>query len=66
MTAAVDSDGTLAAKVGATTTPEVAVIDRAGGVRYRGRIDNKYVAIGRARRTVDQHDRNTGRGAFFR
>ena len=56
MTAAVDSDGSLAANVGATMTPEVAVIDRAGGVRYRGRIDNKYVAIGRARRTVTEHD----------
>ena len=56
MTAAVDRDGALAAKVGATVTPEVAVVDRAGAVRYRGRIDNKYVAIGRARRTVTAHD----------
>jgi len=54
--AVVDADGSLAAKVGATVTPEVAVVDRSGAVRYRGRIDNKYVAIGRARRTVTEHD----------
>jgi hypothetical protein len=56
MTAAVDADGRIAAQVGATVTPEVAVVDRAGAVRYRGRIDNKYVAIGRSRRTVTVHD----------
>src|SRR6185369_2187119 len=47
MPAAIDADGSLAARVGATITPEVAIVDRAGAVRYRGRIDNKYVAIGR-------------------
>src|SRR4029450_8058662 len=41
--AAIDADGRLAARVGATVTPEVAVVDRGGAVRYRGRIDNKYV-----------------------
>jgi hypothetical protein len=56
MTATIDADGSLAARVGATVTPEVAVIDRAGAVRYRGRIDNKYVTLGRARRTVTEHD----------
>src|SRR5215471_14731481 len=56
MPAAIDADGSLAARVGATVTPEVAVVDRAGAVRYRGRIDNKYVALGRARRTVTAHD----------
>ena len=56
MPAAIDADGRLAARVGATITPEVAVVDRAGAVRYRGRIDNKYVTLGRARRTVTVHD----------
>jgi len=56
MAAAIDADGSLAARVGATVTPEVAVVDRAGAVRYRGRIDNKYLAIGRARRNVTAHD----------
>ena len=56
MPATIDADGSLAVRVGATITPEVAVVDRAGAVRYRGRIDNKYVALGRARRTVTAHD----------
>jgi hypothetical protein len=54
--AAIDSDGALARRVGATITPEVAVVDRSGAVRYRGRVDNKYVAIGRQRRVVTSHD----------
>jgi hypothetical protein len=54
--AAQDVDGSLAARVGATMTPEVAVIDRRGGVRYLGRIDNKYAALGRPRRAVTEHD----------
>jgi thiol-disulfide isomerase/thioredoxin len=52
----VDGDGSIAARAGATVTPETAVVDRGGAVRYRGRIDNKYVALGRARRTVTVHD----------
>lgn len=56
MPAAVDADGLAAARVGASITPEVAVIDRAGAVRYRGRIDNQYVALGRMRRSVTVHD----------
>jgi thiol-disulfide isomerase/thioredoxin len=54
--AVVDGDGSIAARAGATITPEAAVVDRAGAVRYRGRVDNKYVALGRARRTVTEHD----------
>jgi len=56
MPAAIDRDGSLAARVGATVTPEVAVVDTSGAVRYRGRIDDKYVAIGRQRRNVTAHD----------
>jgi hypothetical protein len=56
MPAVVDADGSIAARAGATITPEAAVVDRTGAVRYRGRIDNKYVALGRARRTVTVHD----------
>lgn len=37
-------------------TPETVVIDRAGAVRYRGRIDNFYVAFGRSRQVVTVHD----------
>jgi hypothetical protein len=32
------------------------VIDRGGAVRYRGRIDNFYVAFGRSRQVVTVHD----------
>ena len=35
-----DADGTLAKLVGATVTPEVAVVGRNGALRYRGRIDD--------------------------
>jgi Redoxin len=56
MPAALDAGGQVARHVGATITPEVAVVDRAGAVRYRGRIDNQYAAIGRQRRTVTSHD----------
>ena len=54
--AAIDAEGTVAARVGATVTPEVAVVDRSGRVRYHGRIDNQYVSLGRPRRTVTVHD----------
>ena len=54
--AGIDADGAVAARVGATVTPEVAVVDRGGAVRYRGRIDNQFVALGRPRRTVTVHD----------
>ncbi len=56
MPAVYDSDGRLAARAGATVTPEVAVVDRSGAVRYLGRIDDRYIAIGRQRRTVTAHD----------
>ena len=56
VSAIIDVDGAIAARAGAAITPEVAVVDHAGAVRYRGRIDNKYVALGRARRTVTAHD----------
>jgi hypothetical protein len=54
--AALDSDGAVALRTGATITPEAVVVDRAGAIRYRGRIDNQYVALGRPRRNVTVHD----------
>jgi hypothetical protein len=53
---ALDAGGAVAARVGATITPEVAVVDRRGAVRYHGRIDNQYAALGRPRRNVTVHD----------
>ena len=54
--AAIDHDGSLAARVGASVTPEAVVVDRQGEVRYRGRIDNLYAALGRPRQVVTVHD----------
>jgi hypothetical protein len=54
--AAIDSDGSLAASVRATVTPQAVVIDRRGTVRYSGRIDNLYEAVGRPRRVVTSRD----------
>lgn len=54
--AAIDRDGSLAARVGATITPEAVVVDRRGEVRYRGRIDNFYAALGRPRQAVTVRD----------
>jgi DNA-binding transcriptional LysR family regulator len=54
--AAIDRDGALALQVRASVTPEAVVIDRHGTIRYRGRIDNFYAALGRPRQTVTAHD----------
>jgi len=54
--AAIDSDRTIAQAAGATTTPEAAVIDRAGAIRYRGRVDDLYVSLGRRRQAATTHD----------
>ena len=54
--AVIDADRALAARARVTVTPEVAVVARGGAVRYRGRIDNRYVAAGRPRQVVTSHD----------
>ncbi len=41
-----DPDHVLVKRAGATITPEAAVYDAQRQLRYRGRIDDKYVAIG--------------------
>ncbi|MGK0184709.1 MAG: hypothetical protein ACI9R3_000483 [Verrucomicrobiales bacterium] len=46
----------LAQATGATHTPEAAVIDSTGNQLYRGRINNRYAALGKARRVITQHD----------
>ena len=56
MTAAVDRTRVVARHVNASVTPSVAVVDRAGAVRYRGRIDNAYADLGKPRRQVTSHD----------
>lgn len=54
--AVIDRDLALVRGSGATVTPEAAVFDGAGARRYRGRIDNRYEDLGKARRRVTRHD----------
>jgi hypothetical protein len=56
VTAVIDGDGSLARQLRTTVTPEAAVVGRGGAVLYRGRIDNRYEALGRPRRIVTTHD----------
>jgi thiol-disulfide isomerase/thioredoxin len=44
-----DPQQTLARRVGATVTPEAAVLDGAGEVVYLGRIDDRYYSFGKRR-----------------
>jgi hypothetical protein len=53
--AVIDRKHALVKAVGATTTPEAAVIT-GGKVAYRGRIDNLYVRLGQARPKPTQFD----------
>jgi hypothetical protein len=51
-TVSVDPRQQRARQSGVTVTPEVAVLDAAGALRYRGRIDDLYVSWGKPRRLV--------------
>lgn len=54
--ATIDTSRALADRARATITPEAVVIDARGAIRYRGRIDNLYAALGKPRRVVTEHD----------
>jgi len=54
--AAIDADRAIARAGGATVTPEAVVIDPPGTVRYRGRIDDTYAALGRRRPAATRHE----------
>ena len=56
MTAAVDRTRVVAKRAKATITPQVVLVDRAGEIRYRGRIDNAYADLGKPRQHVTSHD----------
>ncbi|MEO1614947.1 MAG: redoxin domain-containing protein [Planctomycetota bacterium] len=50
-----DADQSIAAKLNATRTPEVILLDTAGNIQYRGRIDDQYEP-GVARSEPRSHD----------
>lgn len=52
----VDRKHELVKMTGVTITPEVAVVNTAGQVVYRGRIDDSFAALGSPRRTAKSHD----------
>jgi thiol-disulfide isomerase/thioredoxin len=54
--AIVDRSRAAADAVQARVTPTAVVVDAQGTVRYRGRVDNLYVALGRTRQQVTSHD----------
>jgi hypothetical protein len=51
-----DKDHRLVRTAGATVSSEVAVFARGADLKYRGRIDNFYAALGTQRQHVTQHD----------
>jgi hypothetical protein len=56
MPATVDRTRAVAKRAQATITPQVVLVDHAGAIRYRGRIDNAYADLGRPRQHVTSHD----------
>ncbi len=53
---ALDTARVLAGRAQATVTPEAAVFDRAGRLRYHGRIDDRYTDFGVDRPVPTTHD----------
>jgi len=51
-----DVSHALTKRAGATITPEAAVYNRRGQLTYRGRIDDRYSAVGIERATATRHD----------
>jgi hypothetical protein len=56
MRAAIDGARTVANHAHASVTPQAIVVDRAGSIRYSGRINNFYASLGRPRQQVTEHD----------
>jgi len=54
--AVIDADGAIAKRAKATVTPQAVIVGPGGIVKYRGRIDNQYAALGKPRRVVTVHD----------
>ena len=51
-----DADQRVAKALGATVTPEAVVVDDAGRIRYRGRIDDQFAARGKRNMNPRTHD----------
>lgn len=51
-----DPQHTLVRRARASVAPEAAVFDQAGKLMYHGRIDDRYVDIGKARPAAQTHD----------
>jgi hypothetical protein len=56
MIAAIDRDRAFARRARASVTPEAVLVDSKGEIRYRGRIDNRYIDFGKPRRVVTAFD----------
>ena len=54
-----DSTGDLALRLGPRVTSEAFVISTAGRVVYRGRIDDRFAAVGKLRTRIASHDLRT-------
>lgn len=52
----IDADRRIARAARATVTPQAVVVDRAAAIRYRGRINDFYAALGQPRQRVTGHD----------
>ena len=53
--AAIDATRDVATAAGASVTPTAVVVGAGGQIRYRGRIDNLYAALGKTRQKVTEH-----------
>jgi Redoxin len=53
---ALDTNAALADRAGANVTPEAAVFDASGTLRYRGRIDDRYLDFGVDRLVPTTHE----------
>jgi len=51
-----DPNHVLVSRATVTVTPEAAVFDALGALRYHGRIDDLYITFGRSRRAPTKHD----------
>jgi hypothetical protein len=54
--AAIDRQRLAATAAKATVTPTAVIVDHSGEIRYRGRIDNLYAALGKPRQQITSHD----------